>query len=106
MIEMYLAGLLACCLLNTFPFLMNSGLKNQQFVMQLTATGIAPDLHRLPILIPLIAETNYEGKCREENFLTKTFCEQETFKRKHSFINFTLYRLSSTHDRKAKASAV
>jgi hypothetical protein len=35
----------------------NSGMKLQQ-LLQFTATGIAPDLHRLPILIPQKQEPN------------------------------------------------
>lgn len=47
------AGLLAYSLLMAFPYRLqrDSGMQHQQFT-ELTATGIAPDLHRLPILIP------------------------------------------------------
>jgi hypothetical protein len=55
---------------------MNSGMKIQQFEMQLTATGIAPDLHRLPILIPLvrkpITRANVEKKISRQKLFMNT----------------------------------
>jgi hypothetical protein len=47
MILMNQAGLLACSLFAAFPSLLNSGLKNKQY-LELTATGIAPDLNGIP----------------------------------------------------------
>jgi hypothetical protein len=49
-----LAGLLACSVVLSLPIcrLANSGVKMKQRLIELTATGIAPESHRTSLLTP------------------------------------------------------
>src|SRR6476469_4957264 len=69
------AGLLACSCC-TFPsaktvvcvsaIVQNGIFQNPIHAIELTATGIAPDLHRTSLLIPLAREPITRGKCRQQ----------------------------------------
>jgi hypothetical protein len=57
--ELIKAGLLAFLIFRNLPIHSNSGYADSENTMQkvcirITATGIAPELNRIPILIPLI----------------------------------------------------
>jgi hypothetical protein len=72
------SGLLPAEYLPVPPF-RNSGLKIPQLnnSSQLTATGIAPDLHRTSHFNGASAPTNYAGKCIEVIYFTKFFIEEQ-----------------------------
>lgn len=67
---MHPAGLLAWFILNTFPSVLLAGqwfevsvkVRVKLPLTNLTATGIAPDLHRTSLLIPFVAGTKYSAK--------------------------------------------
>ena len=91
---MQLAGLLALpFVLITFPFF-NSGLELRvpNFLSEFggfTATGIAPDFHRLPFNPDdYRRETNYGGKCREESLIGWTFSSLRTCLPEESTLSF------------------
>lgn len=44
------------------PVFYNSGMQHKQYT-ELTATGIAPDFNRIPILMALLAPTKFRCKC-------------------------------------------
>jgi len=96
---MYPAGLLAWFILNTFPSALMAGqwfevsvkVRAKLSLTNLTATGIAPELHRTSLLIPFVTGTKYSAKMVVDSIKNKLLSVCRNI---NSFLSTHVYRLN------------